>query len=317
VLLLGAVLALAACERYGPQPSPFGATPGSSEFEVRGEVYSHAADLYRSEDFVALDAMLAEQFGKKLRTPSGIWQAGVALAGILGEEDDGKKSEDRARRWLRSRPDSPFAPLVLAGTMYRNGCSCTGNDADAKRQRRENYIEAMRVLEEHRPQSSGIPEFHELQVELATGLGLSEAKVRQYYDEGVRQEPNYFPLRFAWVSYLARQDNPAVRVEAAARETTREPASPERDALYGRMLWWAVQDSDWERLLAWNGIDWPTFDRSFASMLASYPDDWNRNNYARFACLAGHRERTRALMADRKPLAGVWRSELEFNQCMR
>lgn len=291
---------------------------GTSEFDVRARVYSAAADMFARSDFAALDARLAEQYGGKLRTPSGVWQGGVTFAGITDSAfADGAAAEAKARAWLVARPASPFAPIALVAILRKTACAGCGLEADeATRSRRaEDYELAMQVLEQYESRSAAIPEWHNQKLLLGTGLRLPEARMREFYEKALRLEPGYFPVRFAWVSYQARQQEAMRRVVAAARATAQEPPYPDRDALNARMLWWAIQSEGWEQLPAWEGVDWPALDHSFTALLASYPDDWNRNNYARIACLAGHPERTIALMKGRSPQSRAWSSDLEFRHC--
>jgi hypothetical protein len=104
-------------------------------------------------------------------------------------------------------------------------------------------------------------------------------------------------------------------VEQAARATLSEAPFDDRDALYARMLWWAAEAHYGDRLFALLPVDWPTFARSFDALLEQYPDDWNRNNYARFACLAGHRDRAIELMTGHAPLGSVWHPAQELRSC--
>jgi hypothetical protein len=58
--------------------------------------------------------------------------------------------------------------------------------------------------------------------------------------------------------------------------------------------------------------DWPTLRGSFDALISTYPDAWNLNGYALFACIANDVERARMLLgraANKEYLAG-WNEEL-------
>ena len=308
-VLLVALLALAGCR------------PAADEFSVREKVYGDAAEAFRRGEFDALDEMLGAQFGKKLRTPSGIWQGGVALTGVYetmrGEEFGAMGS--KAAAWMQQRPQSPYAPLALASFYRRQGCRPCGQGGEEgdRRRRRGAWEHALRVLESNRQRSSRVPEWHNLRLQLATSLQYPDERMQQLYAEAVQAEPAYFPTRFAWVSYLARSgDKAGIRVEAAARAVLQEAPSPDRDAMYARMLWWAVQDRDWDALIRWPGVNGFMLDKSFEALLSRYPEDWNRNNYARFMCLAGRHATARRLMHEHVAVPRAWNSEDEFRACI-
>jgi hypothetical protein len=328
LILLCALLALGGCDALargmasllaGARTSPLGE---SKEFVFRNLAYEVGKLKYERAEFESLDELLAKAEAEGQRTPSGLWRYGVVLSGVkdaIGDVESAAAfaaAEAKARRWLATRPSSHYAPLVLAYVYEAKACNCArrGRTPPPPAERQAWNLKALGVLAGN-PQSNAVGERHSLAVQLADHIGYEEGVVRAHYRNGVRVQPGYFPARFAWVSYLARRPDGARRVEQAARETRAEPPFPDRDSLYARMLWWAAQTEYGDELFEKVPVDWPTFEKSFDAMLAAYPDGWNRNNYARFACLAGHRDRAAALMQDHEPMAEVWQSQEEFDAC--
>jgi len=326
-LLLSTLLVLAGCDAARQALSSLASDRAkvrseSHEVFVRTLAYDSGVVVYQRGNFEGLDKILGKAQSEGQRTPSGLWRGGLVLSGIqdsIGDVEsaaDFAAAEAKARQWMASRPTSPYAPIVLAYVYEAKACSCArrGSKPLPPAERRAWNMKALAVLAGN-PQARSLGEYHNLAVELADRIGYDEATVRSYYRNGVQAQPGYFPTRFAWISYLARQKDGAKRVEQAAREALAEPPFPDRDALYARMLWWAAQNAYGDELFEQVPVDWPTFEKSFDAMLAQYPDGWNRNNYARFACLAGHRERARALMQGHEPMDGIWDSEEEFEAC--
>jgi len=327
-LLLASLLLLAGCDALSRGLASLLADArkpvlgDSKEFVFRNLAYEVGKLKYERSDFASLDELLGKAQAESQRTPSGLWRYGVVLSGVKDEIGDVESAADfaaaeaKARLWLASRPASPYAPLALAYVYEAKACNCArrGRTPPPPAERQAWNLKALGVLTGN-PQSHAVGEQFNLAVQIADHIGYDEAKVRAYYQAGVRAQPGFFPTRFAWVSYLARQPDGARRVEQAARDALAEPAFPDRDSLYARMLWWAAQAQYGDELFDQVPVDWPTFEKSFDAMLAAYPDGWNRNNYARFACMAGHRDRAAALMQGHEPMSEVWTSQEEFDAC--
>jgi hypothetical protein len=54
-------------------------------------------------------------------------------------------------------------------------------------------------------------------------------------------------------------------------------------------------------------------------VLARYPDAWNLNNFARFACLRGDKEKTAELIRriGPEPMMQVWQARRNYERCSR
>jgi hypothetical protein len=65
-------------------------------------------------------------------------------------------------------------------------------------------------------------------------------------------------------------------------------------------------------------IDWKRMRVGFDNIIARYPDPWNINKYARFACLAKDYE-TAGLLMKRidQPMSDIWGNEKVLRPCLR
>lgn len=110
----------------------------------------------------------------------------------------------------------------------------------------------------------------------------------------------------------------AQAIEDFARAAVGRTRKTEGEGMYARIYWYAAQSQYHDQLFSQSKVDWPTMKRGIHDVLARYPDAWNLNNFARFACLAGDRAEAQALAArvGDIPDADVWnRDRGEFQAC--
>ena len=64
--------------------------------------------------------------------------------------------------------------------------------------------------------------------------------------------------------------------------------------------------------------DWPRMRRGFERLTHDYPDRWNINAYAKFACVAGDARTLKQQLAKigQAPILDLWGSMGFFSQCV-
>ena len=65
--------------------------------------------------------------------------------------------------------------------------------------------------------------------------------------------------------------------------------------MYARIYWYASQAQFDDDLFGKSMVDWPKMKAGFEDVISRYPDSWNINNYAKFACLAKDKNKTSEL----------------------
>lgn len=104
------------------------------------------------------------------------------------------------------------------------------------------------------------------------------------YAEGIRAFPDYLPLYFERASYFSPKwggslDSFHAFVEDSVAITSRQLG----ETMYARLNW-----SEYDPEMFQNGqTNWGRMRAGFERITKDYPDPWNINNYAKFACLAG------------------------------
>jgi hypothetical protein len=86
--------------------------------------------------------------------------------------------------------------------------------------------------------------------------------------------------------------------------------------MYARIYWNVSGYFDDSFLTRVEG-NWPKFRAGLEDLLARYPDRWNLNGFARFACAAGDKDTTRRLLAQINDAAfpAAWPSQAIYYRC--
>jgi hypothetical protein len=87
--------------------------------------------------------------------------------------------------------------------------------------------------------------------------------------------------------------------------------------LYARIYWYASQDQFKDAIFLVSVAHWKDMREGFKSIIADYPDQWNINNYAKFACLVGDEATTREAVGLMKgdPIESAWPSTDQYRSC--
>lgn len=86
--------------------------------------------------------------------------------------------------------------------------------------------------------------------------------------------------------------------------------------MYARIYWNVSGYFDDSFLMRVEG-NWPKFRAGLEDLVARYPDRWNLNGFARFACAAGDKDTTRRLLAQINDAAfpAAWPSQAIYYRC--
>jgi hypothetical protein len=106
------------------------------------------------------------------------------------------------------------------------------------------------------------------------------------------------------------------QIERFAEAAVARTRSIEGESMYARIYWYASQAEFANDLFFKSFARWDRVNAGFKDILARYPDDWNLNHYAKFACLAGDAKTTAKLLARiHDPLPQAWQPEGLFRKC--
>ena len=225
--------------------------------------------------------------------------------------------KERLEEWRKRNPGSITASVSLATFPLRYGWFARGGgyantvNKEGWQLLRERVEEARLALAALDAQAKADPGWFDAMLEIATSQGWPRERFDALLEQAVRKYPDYLPFYFAAAVYYAPRWYGSVeelrRVVEDATERTRPRMG---QTLYARLNW-ALETED---MFKDGQTDWKRMKAGFERMVKDYPDPWNVNNFARFACEAGDWATVRRLATTigDKPIAMAWYNDLKY-----
>lgn len=275
----------------------------TTEFNQRRALILEVEGYLRNNDYQKLDALRNRLLKSRARTASGVWQLAVyygALKSYPGRTRDAAhwvQMEARAKAWEKQAPASGAARIFHAYVLMARGLSYRGTGfVEAVSQEDLNRLlaamgEAQIVLTQADQQlvKDKDPELYRLLMNIAAwSANFRATDNRTGLRMGIQHYPDYHELYFTAALFGNAMWNAAPdEIEDIA---TRGAAVGGADAaaMYARVYWYANQEVYGDKLFddPASLADWDRMKTSFDAMVARYPDPWNLNAYAYFACRA-------------------------------
>jgi hypothetical protein len=319
--LLGAALTVA-------QPAAAG------ELEERRAILTRAGEAFRTGDFATLESLAQEYRTARSRTPSGIWKLTV-LYGAIEDEIPSHKERDERRfeaveakiqGWTRAYPRSPAPHIAYSQALIGHGWHFRGAKAarhvpgEAWAPFRRYVEQARENLERHKTVASVDPWWYQTMVRIARAQGWKRARFDALLDEAFRREPLFYQTYFEAFSYLLpKWGGDRGAIEDFANRAVARTQAEEGMGMYARIYWFASQREFDTDLFRSSKAMWPKMRAGFEDVISRYPDAWNLNHYAKFACLAGDRATAGTLLArlPGEPIASAWEPASLLAECRR
>ena len=92
-----------------------------------------------------------------------------------------------------------------------------------------------------------------------------------------------------WSGHFSEMESFVNKAVAATKDR-------EGNSMYARSYWYLSQVQYQDRLFQETAVSWEKMKVGFEDVIKRYPDAWNLNSFARFACMAGDKEKVRDLM---------------------
>ena len=281
------------------------------ESEERSKINDTVSVLLKAEDFAALEKIAASYRSEEERTSSGILKLAEFYAGMnataVSSAEEGQAGWDRViaiiESWIKKYPDSP-TPYVAKGTALMNrGWDARGEGwaSSVSRQNVERFrqysIEAATFLIENAEVGSADPHWFQALANAYMALGAGKDDFMALVDAGLERFPNYDPLYFRTAAYLSpKWHGSLAELESFAQAAVARTRAIRGYELYARIYWAGGLAN--KQLFAFQGSEavWEDMVRGMDDVVRKYPDQWNINHFAYFACYKGDMETTRRFL---------------------
>lgn len=277
-------------------------------------------------EFAKLERMHAEFVRDKVRTTDGTWLVEAVQEGI----DNSLRSPDVViegflRDWERAVPDSKLLPVVKAMRWQRaawnarGGGSSAATPEEARQLFREGLAKAAKALKDSEAAGKETPLWYWTALIVAGSSGASTEAFDTLFDEATARFPTYHTFYYTRVNYLLPQwGGNFKRIDAFVQQSVKRTSATEGSAFYAWIYLDVLQNISGDYLQVTEAT-WPKMKQAFDDLVTRYPDSWNRNLYATFACRARDRETTARLLGTlgKEAKLGAWSPGITTEGCTR
>jgi hypothetical protein len=280
--------------------------------------------LLMSRAYDKLDQAADEARAKQTPLSDGQPLLAAIYAGVIGcgcgnqlNEELWQVRRQRLEEWAKRKPHSVTARLAVAAFpvkyawMARGGGYAGTVSPEGWKLFRERMEEGRKALEALDAKTKQDPGWYELMLDVATSQGWPREKFDAIFLEAVAKHPYYPPFYFIRMQfYSPRWYGSAEEVKLVAEDAVERTRSRWGEIMYARLNWTMMD----VRMFKSGQADWPRMKAGFEQMTREYPDAWNINNFAKFACIARDQETLSALLPKigDAPIVQAWEDEIAF-----
>lgn len=305
----------------------------STEMLTREALGSEVQRGLKARDFQRLEMLYAELHGTNQLTPSGLDRGPIFynplkyFASNVRDPAYWRAMHAIAAEWRGQFPQS--VPARLFGVyLYRSQMIALGGYRDADKlgetEREEltaassSALQALYAMQEM-AQAAGDPEwFRTFVATLPYSHAFSQEALMAHVKAGSALYPNYFEIVSTTAFYANEQwGGGPDTVEIMVSLATEVAVGQEKPLMYARIYWHLNQMVYDDTIFTDSPADWRIMRDSFDAMIALYPDPWNMNSYAYFACLAGDWGTLKKLLKriDDQPILAAWVHPQRYTFC--
>lgn len=248
--------------------------------------------------------------------------------------------EELAIKFIETYPKSSISYLIYAD-MLINRAGMLKDRHQLNVNKKEDYdgliSKAKKTLQNDIKAFVQDPHWYELMLIVSSEEKWSKEEYTQFSNQAIKQFPNYLPIYFAAIGYLLPhtyyhelefelnhpytlegKENHEEEINQLALRAVEETKTKYNKGMYARIHWYVLSRSSLNKpLFKKSTVNWKLMKDSFEDVIDQYPVQWNINNFARFACLAGDPVTTHKLINQIKgePYMLAWHEKSFFERC--
>lgn len=285
-------------------------------------------------DFALIETRFAELHGQDQRMPSGITKASqvlYALEAAVGSpvspgrpEAQWKLAEDKAAQWQRAYPSSSLAVFAATHAHIGHGFFHRGNRmaVDVLPEKWPLFhAELKKASDALLAPDTKVPRdavWYTAMLQLAQYQSVDLQAYARFVDEATTKWPNFYELYFVAAGRMQpRWGGSTEAFEWLANMAAEKTRATDGMALYARVYWGIAQSEGMHNLFDATRVDWKKMKAGFDDIVKRYPESWNYNHYAWFACLARDAAATKSAFdkVGGELNAELWQNRQWLNRC--
>jgi len=317
------------------------------ELQDRDAIRNNASKLFVSRQFSQLNELVLTYQETEEKTSNGVWKLRYVYDGISKltriKMTTSKRNqlEELALKYIETYPDSSVGYLIYTDMLINH----------AWMYKEKPYSYYIRYPKKYHPQISKAkdtlnhdikafsqdPHWYELMLLIAREEKWSRIEFTRFLNQAIKQFPDYLGIYIAAVGYLLpnpfyhdlefelevnrypeNKKNHEEEIDRLALNALNDTNNKFRRGMYARIYWYVLSRSSLNKpLFKKSTVNWKQMKTSFKDIIQQYPVQWNINNFARFACLAGDPVTTFKLINQIKGEANMlaWQEQSFFERC--
>ena len=309
-----------------------------AETSARTAIAVETGKLLQARDYAGLEKLHRKLNSDRVRTPSGVWGLAVFYATLRDYPPRTRdmaywqREDAQAARWSAQFPRSEVAPVFQLYLKQNRALAFRGNGnyADIRKEDLAPMQQAVKeglalidargkipLSKRDKPDGG----WYRARMDILAYSELFHSHFSYAWEAAAKMVPDYHEAYFAAAYYsLPKWNGAPDAVERMARLAS-TGSGADRDAMYARVYWYLNQTEYRGKIFDDSMVDWDDMKTSFDALVRAYPDPWNLNAYAYFACKAGDSDVMSALLKriGEKVVYGVWGNggEREYQNCAK
>ena len=306
----------------------------ATELEQRAAITASVQESFLANDFDQLESMSSQYRTEKSRTSGGLWSLSrfySALDETIEKQSNGEDRDaqfealdERIQKWTDKFPDSPTGHIARSQALIERAWAHRGGGYASTVKPEswapfKHYIAMARAnLEHFKSVASVDPRWYEAMILIARAENWDRSEFDALLNEALEREPLFYQTYFSALEYLLpKWHGNMEEIEDFAQDAVEKTREQEGLAIYARIYWYASQSQYKDDIFNNTLVEWSQMKDGFEDIISRYPDAWNLNNYARFACLAGDKPKTIELLkrVESSVVAEAWATPLLKDRC--
>lgn len=302
------------------------------ELEYQEATHEWVSDAFGKGRYAQIETMGKRYRRTGARTSSGLWKSGMLYNGISGFAKE--LIEDDARfqillrhhdQWIEAFPQSPMPyiarvrSIIARAFAVRGGGYASTVDPAAWPIFHQLVEQARQELERSKIIATEDPQWYGEMLNIGKLQNWPRDAFGALADEAVTRYPSYYPIYFEMTTYfLPKWHGDIQQLDLFAKAAMKRVPPEDASAIYARIYWMASQSQFDLGVFSSSAVDWRQMMSGMEAVLSRYPDQWNINNFAMFACAAGDGKTTAAMMSriEGPPIMDAWRSRNTYEACL-